>query len=369
MFPSERYQQDLHENAISLDFDQRRALVVFDRLYRELEQLNADSKSAINLLRTLFQKSGNSPLSIKGIYLWGGVGRGKTYLMDSFFNCILFKNKMRTHFHRFMQSVHKELKTLQGHKNPLEEVADRIAQRTKILCFDEFFVLDIGDAMILAGLFEALFQRNVVLVATSNIHPDALYMNGLQRERFVPAIELIKNNVEIVELGGEIDYRLRRLTKATLYHYPINEHAERELRKSFHELVPNRFDIISNNSISILERQITIRYLAEDIVWFDFDAICGGPRSVYDYIEIAKLFHALIVSGVPRFSENMDDKARRFVNLVDELYDRKVKLIVSAEVEINRLYQGKLLDFEFKRTESRLLEMQSHEYLSSEHLV
>lgn len=369
MIPSEKYQLDLTEEIISADSDQQTAIAEFDRLYGDLDTSDADSKSFGRQLSALFGKSDPHSDAVKGIYLWGGVGRGKTYLMDLFFNCLPTEYKIRTHFHRFMQDIHKELKSLQGEKNPLESVAERIAEKAKVLCFDEFFVLDIGDAMILAGLLEALFRRGVVLVSTSNIHPDGLYENGLQRERFLPAIELIKNHTEVLQLGGSMDYRLRSLSKATLYHCPNGEKAEVALLNSFQELVPNPSEIVRDGSLTILDREITTRYYAEDVAWFDFLALCDGPRSAFDYVEIAKLFHALIVSGVPKFNEDMDDKARRFVNLVDELYDRKVKLIVSAEVQIAELYQGQRLSFEFERTVSRLLEMQSHEYLSCGHLA
>lgn len=369
MIPSKKYQQDLCEEIITMDLDQQRTLEVFDRLYCELEHVNTSGKSKLQFLEMLFGTSQKRLESIRGIYLWGGVGRGKTYLMDLFFDCIPIQSKTRTHFHRFMQLVHKKLKSLQGQKNPLEKVADSIAQKGEVLCFDEFFVLDIGDAMILAGLFEALFERNVVLLATSNIHPDRLYEDGLQRERFLPAIELIKDNTEVLELNGRVDYRLRSLSQATLYHSPIDKYSEKALLKSFYELVPNRSEVVSNDTLTILDRQIPIRHFAEDVAWFNFDAICGGPRSAFDYVEIARLFHALIVSGIPQFSEGKDDRARRFITLVDALYDRKVKLIVSAEVEISSLYQGNQLMFEFRRTASRLIEMQSHEYLSSGHIA
>ena len=369
MIPSQKYQQDLANELISTDIEQQTAIADFDRLFRDLEKSATDSKSIWRQRASFFRKSDEHTEAIKGIYLWGGVGRGKTYLMDLFFMCLPAENKMRTHFHRFMQGIHNELKNLQGEKNPLERVADGIAKKAKVLCFDEFFVLDIGDAMILAGLLEALFKRGVVLITTSNIYPDGLYENGLQRERFLPAIELLKNNTEILELGGSIDYRLRSLSQATLYYCPNDENAEAALLKSFQELVPNSSEIVSAESLTILERGIPARYFAEDVAWFDFYALCDGPRSAFDYVEIAKLFHALILSGVPKFSEDMDDKARRFVNLIDELYDRKVKLIVSAEEQISELYQGQQLSFEFERTASRLLEMQSYEYLSSGHLA
>ncbi|NKB34154.1 MAG: cell division protein ZapE [Pseudomonadales bacterium] len=369
MIPSERYQQDLADKVISKDANQQRIVLAFDKLYRDIQISSVETQSFTKKVFGLFGNSDDKSNRRIGIYLWGGVGRGKTYLMDLFFECLPLQQKRRTHFHRFMQSVHKELKKLQGQKNPLETIASTIASKTQVLCFDEFFVLDIGDAMILAGLLEALFEHGVILIATSNIPPDSLYENGLQRERFLPAIDLIKQNTEILELDGEVDYRLRSLSQATLYHCPIDEVAETALLKSFHELVPNRLEIVVDGSLTILDREISSRCHAEDVAWFDFYSLCDGPRSAFDYVEIAKLFHALIVSGVPKFEAAMDDMARRFVNLVDELYDRRVKLIVSADAEISELYQGERLAFEFERTASRLLEMQSHDYLSCGHLA
>ena len=369
MTPSEKYQVDLKDEVIIFDADQHHVIGSLNKLYESLQLGRAESKSFWKRVKALLLGSNENPVKSKGIYLWGGVGRGKTYLMDLFCDCLPPALRKRTHFHRFMQSIHADLQRLQGSKNPLEIIASDIAKTTKVLCFDEFFVFDIGDAMILAGLLEALFEREVLLIATSNIHPDRLYENGVQRERFLSAIDLIKSNTNIIELNGAVDYRLRSLSQATLYHSPVNTTTETALLKSFYELVPNRSEITINESLSILGREIGTRYCAEDVVWFDFFAICGGPRSAFDYVEIAKMFHALIISGVPQFDESQDEKARRFVNLVDELYDRRVKLIVSAKTQIPNLYQGQRLTFEFKRTSSRLLEMQSHDYLSSEHLA
>lgn len=369
MTPSEKYQADLADEVISFDADQQRVIAVLDKLHAQLQLECAEQASIWQKAKALMMRSSSNSVRPKGIYLWGGVGRGKTYLMDLFSDCIPGEFKKRTHFHRFMQSVHADLKRLQGVKNPLENIAAEIAESTKVLCFDEFFVLDIGDAMILAGLLQALFDEGVILIATSNIHPDGLYNNGLQRERFLPAIDLIKTNTDIIELDGAIDYRLRSLSQATLYHSPLNDSAESALLKSFHELVPNLSKIEADSSINILEREIDTRYHAEDVVWFDFLSICDGPRSAFDYVEVAKMFHAVLISGVPKFDDTQNEKARRFVNLVDELYDRRVKLIVSAEVQISDLYQAKGLAFEFERTESRLLEMQSHDYLRSGHVA
>ena len=318
-------------------------------------------------MRRLFPgKRDDSP--VQGLYIWGGVGRGKTYLMDLFFDSLPGESKMRTHFHRFMQRVHRDLVSLQGQKNPLQQVAEQIAKESRVLCFDEFFVRDIGDAMILAGLMEALFKRQVILVATSNIAPDRLYEDGLQRQRFLPAIELIKAHTKTVAIPSGTDYRLRSLAQATLYHCPITADTEARLRTFFYELTPDR-QVHEDAESEILERRIGTKFCSKDVVWFDFEQICEGARSAFDYVEIAKIYHAVILSGVPQMREDASDSARRFISLVDELYDRRVKLVIAAEVPIAELYRGEKLSFEFERTESRLIEMQSEDYLGDQHLA
>ncbi|MCK5880777.1 MAG: AFG1 family ATPase, partial [Sinobacterium sp.] len=302
---------------------------------------------------------------VRGLYFWGGVGRGKTYLMDVFYDCLPFENKMRSHFHRFMQHVHDELRELEGQKNPLHIIAKRIAEKNRVICFDEFFVTDITDAMILGGLFERLFELGVTLIATSNIIPDRLYENGLQRQRFMPAIKQIMKHCEVVNVDGGTDYRLRTLEQAELYHYPLDETADISLQNSFYRLAPHEpeFDV----TMEVNHRTFKARMLADDVVWFDFSELCDGPRSQNDYIELAREFHAVVLSNVPLLGREKDDQTRRFINLVDEFYDRNVKLVISAEANITDLYGGGGLEFEIERTQSRLLEMQSQEYLGSEH--
>jgi cell division protein ZapE len=285
--------------------------------------------------------------------------------MDNFFESLPFDKKMRIHFHRFMQRVHTELKTLKGQSNPLLIVADRLSDEARIICFDEFFVSDIGDAMILAGLMDALFARGVSLVCTSNIVPDGLYKDGLQRARFLPAIELVKQHTEVVNVDGGNDYRLRTLEQAELYHFPLGDEASIKLEKYYNQLA--LVDGSHGLDLEVNGRKLTALRHSDDIVWFDFKELCDGPRSQNDYIELAREFHAVILSGVPKMSRDHDDLARRFINLIDEFYDRSVKLIVSAEAPIHELYEGAKLGFEFERTESRLLEMQSQEYLEREH--
>jgi len=370
--PHDRYLMDLEKPDFRADPAQALAIKKLDNLFdRLLAQQDLSLKDkGLSLVNRLLGRS-PSILPERGLYFWGGVGRGKTYLMDMFFDALPIDQKLRIHFHRFMRRVHQELATLADTKNPLEIVADRIAAEAKVICFDEFFVSDITDAMILAGMFDALFKRGVCLVATSNIAPDGLYRDGLQRTRFLPAIGLIKQHTEVLNIDGGVDYRLRTLERAELYYTPLDGGADASLLQSFERLIPQRdSECVSHRidtSIEVEGRRINARYLADDVVWFDFDAICDGPRSQNDYIEIAKEFHAVLISDVPQMGPHNEDRARRFINLVDEFYDRNIKLVLSAAVNLQDLYQEGRLAFEFQRTCSRLQEMQSHEYLASAH--
>ncbi len=366
MTPLERYQADLCKPGFSRDPAQAMAVQHLQQLFDELIAAEAAGEKASLLSSVLagFRRDRKKE-PVRGLYFWGGVGRGKTYLMDTFYDTLPFERKMRAHFHRFMQRVHRELKMLAGEKNPLQIVARKLADETRVICFDEFFVSDIADAMILAGLFESLFGHGVSLVATSNIEPDGLYKDGLQRARFLPAIALLKKHTLVLKVDGGTDYRLRALEKAELYHYPLDAEANISLQRSFDALAPEpgRADQV----IEVEGREIRVRCLADDVAWFDFAALCDGPRSQNDYIELAREYHAVLISDVPQFDVNRDDQARRFINLVDEFYDRNVKLVLTAEVPLAELYCGPRLKFEFERTKSRLLEMQSHEYLAREH--
>lgn len=341
-------------------------MAALDRLWQELEARHGSGGRGEGWLRRLFSRQSTAD-EIAGLYLWGGVGRGKTYLMDMFYESLSLPRKQRTHFHRFMQGVHERLKQQQGQKNPLDAVAADIASEAEVICFDEFFVLDIGDAMILAGLLRVLFQRGVVLVATSNVPPTELYRNGLQRERFLPAIALLEAHCRVLEIGEGVDYRLRSLERTTLYLSPIDADTEAALLANFNALAPDHQDRRENLGLRILGREIEMRLCAGDVAWFDFAALCEGPRSAFDYVEIAREFHALILSDVPPLRDDRREQVRRFIHLVDELYDRRVKLILSAEVGLDRLYEGEALAFEFERTRSRLMEMQSQDYLASAH--
>ena len=326
------------------------------------------SRPGFSGFQTLFKSRRDTErVGVRGMYLWGGVGRGKTLLMDLFFESLPVKAKKRIHFHRMMHEVHDRRKALGNVSDPLDKVAADIARSTRVLCFDEFFVSDIGDAMILGRLLDGLFRRGVTLVATSNSKPDDLYKDGLQRQRFLPAIELLNQHTEVVHLDGGVDYRLRLLEKAGTYLCPDNGDASDRLAFFFDESASS--EIRSNPKLDINGRKIPARKCAKGIAWFRFVEICDGPRSQADYIEIARWYPSVIVSGVPRFDAALEDQARRFIALVDEFYDRRVKLILSADVDVKLLYQGDRLAFEFDRTISRLIEMQSTEYLALPHLA
>lgn len=300
-----------------------------------------------------------------GLYLWGGVGRGKTYLMDRFHESLPFGRKRRTHFHRFMQEVHARRRRYRNRRDPLSLVARDMA-RDRVLCFDEFFVSDIADAMILGRLTACLFARGVTLVATSNVPPDRLYEGGLQRERFLPAIERIKQHCRVLHLDGDTDYRLRALERVEIYHHPLDDAARRNLDTCFREIAPEAG--APDAVLEIHGRGIPSRRLADGVVRFDFAALCAAPRSTADYGEIARCFHTVLLGDVPVMDADADDAARRFIHLVDELYDRRVKLILSAAAPAESLYRGKRLAFEYHRTVSRLCEMASREYLALPHL-
>ncbi len=365
MTPLERYKKDLERDDFSFDPAQEMAVKHLQRLYDELVAYTPPkSEGFAGKLKGLFGKK-EEPEPLMGLYFWGGVGRGKTYLVDTFYESLPFDEKMRVHFHRFMQRVHDDLRKFDGEKNPLTLVAEQLSKEIRVLCLDEFFVKDITDAMILAGLLGELFKNGVSLVTTSNIVPDGLYENGLQRARFLPAIDLLKKHTEIVNVDSGVDYRLRALEQAEIYHYPLDASANESLSKSFKSIALGAGQ--KNVAIEINHRDMQTLCLHDDVVWFDFNELCDGPRSQNDYIELAKEFHTVFLSDVPQMKRDTDDQARRFINLVDEFYDRNVKLIISAEAGISELYLGGNLSFEFDRTVSRLLEMQSHEYLAREH--
>lgn len=358
--PTQRYHQDLSLDGFTSDPEQAAAVEALQFVY--------DCLLARPKLSWWQHAIGKRPAFVKGLYMWGGVGRGKTYLMDVFFDALPFEQKMRTHFHRFMRRIHQELAELGGQKNPLLLVAEKISNEAKVICFDEFFVTDITDAMLLAGLLDALFAKGVCLIATSNIEPQGLYKDGLQRDNFLPAIGLLLKNTDVLNVDGGVDYRLRALKQASLYYTPHNEVSLSALLSIFNRLAPDAVKAEEAPVIMIEGRPIKAVQIAEDVAWFTFNALCDGPRSQRDYIEIAREFHAVIVSELPQLGVGNDDQARRFIYLVDEFYDRAVKLVLSAEQPIDQLYSNDgRLSFEFQRTQSRLLEMQSEEYLARPH--
>ncbi len=364
--PLQRYQQDLADGTLVPDAAQLNAVEELESVYLSLAKKRASMTKKASFAARFLKGKKNRNAPVKGLYFWGGVGRGKTYLMDLFYECLPEERKMRMHFHRFMLMVNKRLNAQKSVKNPLENVATSIADEVDVICFDEFFVTDIGDAMILAKLLDTLFDEGVSLIATSNIEPELLYENGLQRKNFLPAIALLKQHTKVVNVDGGVDYRLRSLEQAAIYHSPLGEEAEKLMLESFEHLSAG-LTTVANKTIEIQGREIKTRNRAEDLVWFEFEEICGGPRSPADYIEIAQLFHTVMISNIPLLNSYHDDKARRFINLVDEFYDHKVKLILSAATPLDAIYEGTSLSFVFERTKSRLLEMQSHDYLAMEH--
>jgi cell division protein ZapE len=355
------YHSAVSDHGLVADEAQRQVVDRLDRLQCEI--LEQDSLAA-RIRRWLPGGSGTS--TPRGVYLWGGVGRGKTFLMDLFYSSLDINQKKRIHFHRMMSDVHSRLKKISGTEDPLDEVAAEIAAETSVLCFDEFFVGDIGDAMILGRLLDGLFKRGVILVTTSNAHPRDLYKDGLQRQRFVPAIEALEEHLDVLELDGGADYRLRLFEQAGTYLTPADELAHVKLSHYFEEMASGK--AVSDHEIEVLGRTIPTRHCAKGIAWFHFMDICDGPRSAEDYIEIARWYPTVIISDVPILSANLENPARRFIALVDEFYDRKVKLVLSAATTADSLYQGQRLEFEFRRTTSRLIEMQSADYLHAPHL-
>lgn len=359
---NERFAATLAHKAFQADAAQLRAIRTLDRISRELDAQATRS----GLLPQLRRLLGGATTPVRGAYLWGGVGRGKTFVMDVFFENLPARDRLRYHFHRMMYRVHGRLKSLRNQPDPLQIVAGELAAQARVICFDEFFVTDIADAMILANLLDGLFRRGVTLVATANVPPDDLYRDGLQRARFLPAIELLKAHTEVLQVDAGTDYRLRVLEQAEIYHSPLDEGADASLERWFAGLAPDQGTC--GQPIEINGRDILTRRRADGIAWFDFAALCDGPRSQDDYIEIARAFQAVVLSAVPVLDESLDNQARRFIALVDEFYDRRVKLIISAAAPVSDLYSGTRLAREFERTRSRLMEMQSRDYLAAPHV-
>jgi cell division protein ZapE len=350
------YERTLAERGYTADEAQLHAIAALERCENEWADYKARRRNAITKLLV-------RPPIPRGVYLWGGVGRGKSFLMDCFFQAVPLTRKTRLHFHEFMREVHRELQDLKGTVNPLEELGRRIARRYRLICFDEFHVADVTDAMILHRLLQALFDNRVSIVTTSNFHPDGLYPNGLHRDRILPAIELLKQHLEVIHVDAGNDYRRRSLEQVEMYHCPLGPDADARMEQAFERLAEAR-DV--DPVLHIEHRELRCVRRAGGVVWFDFRTLCGGPRSQNDYLEIAARFHTVLLSNVPQMPPRLASEARRFTWLVDVLYDRRVKLVISAAVPADQLYTEGPLAHEFPRTVSRLAEMQSAEFLALE---
>ncbi|HTU65986.1 MAG TPA: cell division protein ZapE [Steroidobacteraceae bacterium] len=354
------YSKEIAKRGFTADAAQLAAIKQLERLRAELAEA-----AAAPLGKRLLRGLTSHDTAPKGVYLWGGVGRGKTWLMDLFFASLSLAGKRRTHFYRFMQEVQADLKRLKGMQSPLDGVADKIAKKSRVICFDELFVSDIADAMILANLFAALLKRGVALVFTSNVKPKDLYKNGLQRERFLPTITLLEKNCDVIAVDGGVDYRLRQLTAAPIYLASGAAGTPKKLGELFDDLSDE--DVETDGTITVNGRKIRVVRESENVIWFEFAALCEGPRSPADYVAIASEYQSVLIANVPVFGVDADNAARRFISVIDEFYDRGVNVIVSAAAAPAELYQGEKLKFEFQRTASRLTEMQSQEYLARAH--
>jgi cell division protein ZapE len=362
-----RYEAELATQGFSADPAQQQALEKLDLLRARLIRAERDQADTVQkLLRSL--RVSKPAAAVRGVYLWGSVGRGKTWLMDLFYQSLPFERRQRSHFHRFMQDVHAGLKRHARKADPLAPVAADLAQRCRVLCLDELFVSDIADAMLLGGLFQRLTANGVTLVFTSNVPPQGLYRNGLQRQRFLPAIAHLEQNLDVIAVDGSVDYRLRQLTRARIYLDSADAATPAALQAIYDDLADDETDD-GTRQITILGRRIPVLRESDNVIWFEFAAICGGPRGPTDYIEIAREYQAVLVTGVPVLTPADDNDARRFIALVDEFYDRGVKLIVSAAAPPAALYRGERLKFEFERAASRLVEMQTKRYLAKPHLT
>jgi cell division protein ZapE len=353
------YKKLLEERVYVADEAQQAAANRLQRLYEELLTFKIKRKGRFSRLLT-------RPQPPRGIYFWGGVGRGKSFLMDCFYASVPYERKRRIHFHAFMQEIHRELENYKGEADPMLQVALGIAKKTRLLCFDEFHVSDIADAMILKRLLEGLYEQGVVLVMTSNYPPDRLYPNGLQRENFLPAIALLKKQMDVLEIEAGVDYRLRALEQVEIYHYPADQEAEAKMLDYFRMVAGEEGR--RGGSINILDRDVATLRRANGVIWFDFKTLCGGPRSQNDYLEIARAYHTVLLSHIPQMNQHQASEARRFTWLVDVFYDCKVKLIATADCSAEQLYTQGTQASEFFRTVSRLTEMHSKEYLAQPHL-
>ncbi|MCK4709954.1 MAG: AFG1 family ATPase, partial [Gammaproteobacteria bacterium] len=332
-----------------------------DELYDKVIKISDLNQGLISKVANLFA---DKPTTVEGLYFWGGVGRGKTFLMDIFFEVLPVKNKKRFHFHQFMHQIHAELSNTKKGVDPVKEIARKLTLETRVLCLDEFVVTDIGDAMLVGRLFDALFSNGIILVTTSNTPPQELYKDGLQRSSFLPVIELLDQHCLVTNLDGGQDYRTLGLKQTRLYQVPHNTAAIKVIEGY---LETHLISAKQHDSLMINGRKINFEFCAEDTVWFSFDELCKTPRSRFDYLEIASLFNTVVITGIEAMNEGTMDVARRFVSLIDVFYDHRVKLICTADVAVEELYQHQFLAFEFSRTVSRLLEMQSLDYIEQAH--
>lgn len=358
--PAQWYEEAVSRKGFIRDAAQAAAIARLDVLWHELVEFKRKRNRFLG-------RSLRKPEVPRGLYLWGGVGRGKSFLMDAFFSCVPYRRKKRVHFHHFMADVHRELKKLAGETDPLLALADRMARATRLLCFDEFHVSDIADAMMLGRLLSALFERGVVIVMTSNYQPDGLYPNGLQRQNFLPTIALLKQQLDVMNVDGGHDYRLRELTREPLFIVPCDASSDARLLALFSRIAGSEGQAAA--TIEVLGRRLRCVRRAPGVVWFDFATLCGGPRAQTDYLELAREYHTVLLGGIPKLSAAQSSEARRFTWLVDVLYDHRVKLIASSAVEVDAIYTEGTHAGEFFRTASRLTEMQSQSYLSLPHLV
>ncbi|WP_445117064.1 cell division protein ZapE [Acinetobacter sp. WZC-1] len=355
--PAERYAQAIASGQFMPDDAQAQAVHELERVWQELLGRYKASRKTFRRFRR--------QTAPKGVYMWGGVGRGKTWLMDQFYESIPFRRKTRMHFHHFMQFVHKELNQLSGQRNPLDIVANQIYKNAVVICFDEFFVANVTDAMILGDLFQKLFSRGITLIATSNIAPDGLYQNGIHRDRFLPAIEVLKNSCVVLNVDAGVDYRLRVLKQAQLFKSPLTDEHDLWMAQRFGALT--QAQKVSDEPIMVNHRVVETLGHTDDVLWCRFSELCLKPRSPADFIEIARIYNTVLVSNVPHLTDYLSEGTRRFIYLVDEFYDRGVKLLLTSEDSILDIYEGERLAFEIERTRSRLLEMQSDDYLQSAH--
>ncbi|EHG7613310.1 TPA: AFG1 family ATPase [Citrobacter sedlakii] len=368
--PTSRYLKAINDGTHQPDDVQKEAVNRLEAIYQALTVKTPPAAPVKGFMARVGQLLGKREVTqrvpVRGLYMWGGVGRGKTWLMDLFYHSLPGERKQRLHFHRFMLRVHEELTALQGQSDPLETIADRFQAETDVLCFDEFFVSDITDAMLLGGLMKALFARGITLVATSNIPPDELYRNGLQRARFLPAIDAIKQHCDVMNVDAGVDYRLRTLTQAHLWLSPLNDETRQQMDTLWLALAGVKRE--QGPTLEINHRPLPTLGAENQTLAVSFDTLCVEARSQHDYIALSRLYHTVMLFDVPVMTPLMESEARRFIALVDEFYERHVKLVISAAVPLYDIYQGERLKFEFQRCLSRLQEMQSEEYLKREHM-